>query len=50
MSVVIRTDEEVMALQNEVSQAFDDGNSCASLAMEVLDYLTNEDAPKPQLS
>ncbi len=50
MSVVIRTDEEVMELQNEAAEAFDDGSPCASLAMEVLDWLTNQDVPKPAFS
>lgn len=50
MSIVIRTDEEVMELQNQVAEAFDEGSPCASLAMEVLDWLTEREAPKPQLS
>jgi len=39
-----------MELQNESAEAFDDGSGCASLAMEVLDWLTDREAPKPQLS
>jgi|GEM_PF-6714628 len=50
MSYVIRTDEEIVEMQNEASEAFDDGSSCASLVMELLDWLTDKDTPKPQLT
>jgi len=47
--IIVRTDEEIMELQNEAAEAFDDGMLGAEIAVDVLEWLTNKDASKPAL-
>lgn len=49
MSVVVRTDEEIMELQEAVAGAFDDGLPGSEIVVDVLEWLTNKDAPQPGL-
>lgn len=50
MSIVVRTDEEINEMLNQAAEAFDEGIPGAGMVMEVLEYLTDEDASKPRLN
>ena len=48
MSIIVRTDEEIEDMQNLVAEKFDEGAAGAALALELLEWLTEADAPAPE--
>lgn len=47
MSLIMRTDEEIMALQNKASEGYDQGRLGMDMVVRVLDWLTDSLAELP---